>query len=114
MFLIFLISFQINVTLLKKDQFGIESPLLEVDLLRLGSQVSIRQYDLSVLANVGTVTVKEMVHGIDGEALELVSTPADADILNVKYIEVKFEACCDNLCVLLLNCCHASNILVMY
>ncbi|CAB4041051.1 Hypothetical predicted protein, partial [Paramuricea clavata] len=78
---------QINVTVSSQDQFGIESPLLEVDLLRLGTQVSVRQYDLTVMANIGDISVKEMIHGIDGVPLELVSTPADLDILAVKFVQ---------------------------
>ena len=52
-----------------------------------------RQYDLTVMANIGDVLVKEMIHGIDGAPLELVSTPADLDILAVKFVQVtvKYE-----------------------
>lgn len=47
-----------------------------------------RQYDLTVMANIGDILVKEMIHGIGGVPLELVSTPADLDILAVKFIQV--------------------------
>ena len=50
-----------------------------------------RQYDLTVMANIGDILVKEMIHGIDGVPLELVSTPADLDILAVKFIQVTAE-----------------------
>ena len=63
-------------------------PLLDVGLLKLGTQVSVRQYDLTVIANIGDILVKEMIHGIDGEALELVSTPSHLDILTVKFVQV--------------------------
>ena len=57
-------------------------------LLKLGTQVSVRQYDLMVMANIGDILVKEMIHGIDGEPLELVSTPSHLDILAVKFVQV--------------------------
>ena len=50
-----------------------------------------RQYDLTVMANIGDILVKEMIHGIDGVPLELVSTPADLDILAVKFVQVTVE-----------------------
>lgn len=47
-----------------------------------------RQYDLTVMANIGDILVKEMTLGIDGLPLELVCTPADLDILAVKFVQV--------------------------
>ncbi len=82
-----------------QDPFGIETPLLEVDLLRLGTQISVREYDLTVMANIGDILVKEMIHCIDGAPVELVSTPADLDILAVKFVQVtvKYEGILGNL-----------------
>ena len=59
-----------------------------MDLLKLGTQVSVRQYDLTVMANIGDIVVKEMIHGIDGAPLELVSTPSHLDILAFKFVQV--------------------------
>lgn len=80
---------QISVIMATQDEFGIESPLVEVDLMKLGTQIAVRPYDLSVSANVGNVLVKEMLHGGDGAPLHLVSTPADIDILALKFIKVR-------------------------
>ena len=58
---------------------------------KLGTQVLVRQYDLTVMANIRDILVNEMIHGIDGAPLELVSTPADIDILAVKFVQVTVE-----------------------
>jgi hypothetical protein len=78
--------------------------LLEVDLLRLGTQVSVRQHDLAVMANIGDILVKEMIHGIDGAPLELVSTPTDLDILAVTFIQVMDLYHCRRVPVRMISC----------
>ena len=43
---------------------------------------------MSVAANIGDILVKEMVYGTKDAPLHLVSTPADIDILDFKFVQV--------------------------
>lgn len=59
-----------------------------VSLGHLGTVLSKHQYDIQVSASIGSLAVKEMGSGLDGEPVYLIQTPKDIALLSINVIQV--------------------------
>ena len=73
-----------------EDNEGNETPCMVLSLDGLGAIVTKHQYDVYVSASIGSLAVKELGSGVDGEPVYLVQTPKDTALLSIDVIQVRY------------------------
>ena len=93
---------QVSVDVAMSDEAGNEVPCLLLAVTSVGTSVYMHPWDLSVSASLGSLSLKMMNYGPNGEPLHILNTPEGAQLLSVSYIKVSVN--CSRKFKVSLNC----------
>lgn len=81
---------KLAIALTDKEQNN-EKDCVEIIIENIGTEVRMRRWDMFVDANIGRFVLREMTYGLEGEPLDILSTPKDGNMLQVSYRKCEFD-----------------------